>query len=237
MDNLVYLFTHGEDIDNTILCNDLEELKQVIKKYPFTDPYHMAMVEIMPTGYTDNIKEGITFKDFALQCSRSFDALINMRDELFDAPIKYSEPSDYNKKQIERLRTELDKLCALSTGEIEQLHDKEYTKELLSWESNKLQIEKLLSKYNIMIKNVRKWIPPTKEHDGLKKFMIEQIEESIRFDCTIYDKPQKTNVGLWFSEKKESLQKSIDYNIGEDIKEIQRTNKRNQWIKKLIDSL
>jgi len=51
MDKLVYLFTHGEDMDNTIFCNDLEELKQVIERYPFTEPYHNAVVQIRPAKH------------------------------------------------------------------------------------------------------------------------------------------------------------------------------------------
>ena len=34
----------------------------------------------MPTGYTDKIKDGITFKEYAMGCARAFGALITMRD-------------------------------------------------------------------------------------------------------------------------------------------------------------
>lgn len=46
----------------------------------------------MPTGYTATIKELISFKPFILSCAkvncaRTFDALVDMRNKLFDAPV------------------------------------------------------------------------------------------------------------------------------------------------------
>jgi hypothetical protein len=36
----------------------------------------------MPTGYTDKIKDGISFEEFVLSCARQFGACISMRDDL-----------------------------------------------------------------------------------------------------------------------------------------------------------
>ena len=41
----------------------------------------------MPTGYTCQIETGITFEQFALNCSRAFGALSNMRDDPSGTPI------------------------------------------------------------------------------------------------------------------------------------------------------
>lgn len=40
----------------------------------------------MPTGYTDAIKDGISFNQFILSCARAFGALITMRDEPSSVP-------------------------------------------------------------------------------------------------------------------------------------------------------
>lgn len=40
----------------------------------------------MPTGYTADIKDGITFRDFALRCARAFGATIMQRDEDISIP-------------------------------------------------------------------------------------------------------------------------------------------------------
>jgi hypothetical protein len=44
----------------------------------------------MPTGYTCDVQNGkvTELKDYLLDCSRGFGALIHMRDERMDTPIK-----------------------------------------------------------------------------------------------------------------------------------------------------
>lgn len=54
----------------------------------------------MPTGYTANVPDGITFEQFVWQCARGMGALVMMRDEPTGAPIpERFEPSDYNAKR------------------------------------------------------------------------------------------------------------------------------------------
>ena len=55
----------------------------------------------MPTGFTCDIKDGITFERFALNCARAFGALINMRDDSLDAEIPDEiKPSDHHVKAL-----------------------------------------------------------------------------------------------------------------------------------------
>ncbi|VTR91619.1 unnamed protein product [Gemmata massiliana] len=34
-----------------------------------------------------------------------------------------------------------------------------------------------------MLEHVRAWEPPSTDHENLKQFMIDQLRESIDFDC------------------------------------------------------
>ncbi len=50
----------------------------------------------MPTGYTDAVKDGITFDQFVLGCARGMGALVMMRDEPSGTPIpERFEPSRF----------------------------------------------------------------------------------------------------------------------------------------------
>lgn len=54
----------------------------------------------MPTGYTHKIKDGMTFKEYALRCARNFGALMDMRDDPMDAPIPIFTPSGYHEEKL-----------------------------------------------------------------------------------------------------------------------------------------
>ena len=58
----------------------------------------------MPTGYTADIKDGISFQTYALNCARAFGACVMLRDE----------PGDYHLKAMEKARNALAKLESLT---------------------------------------------------------------------------------------------------------------------------
>lgn len=57
----------------------------------------------MPTGYTWDIKDEITFEQFIMNCARAFGALVEMRDEPRDKKIPDElKPSDYHNKELSK---------------------------------------------------------------------------------------------------------------------------------------
>src|SRR6056297_1005549 len=62
----------------------------------------------MPTGYTHQIKDGISFEKYALGCARAFGATISMRDDPPDAeiPEKFDE-SDHHLEKIKEAQDNL----------------------------------------------------------------------------------------------------------------------------------
>jgi len=96
---------------------------------------------------------------------------------------------------------------------------------------------------NAMRAKVNKWSAPSKDHAGLKKFMAEQIEETIRFDgnSDYYEKElaelvQKSGA-IWRKEKIAACIRDIDYHSKEHRAEVDRCNERTQWVKQLRESL
>ena len=99
----------------------------------------------------------------------------------------------------------------------------------------------LAKKYKAMLRQVKAWQPPSTEHIEFKNFMISQIEQSIRFDCSnsyyIDNPPQLLTGRKWLEKNIATALKDIDYHTNEYIKEVERANNRNLWLKQLRESL
>ena len=195
----------------------------------------------MPTGYTADIQKGISFEQYALNCSRAFGALIVMRDEPSDAEIPDQfKPSDYHLKAGNEAKQEL--------IEIELMTAEEVSKKALA-DFNKAEAYRLKKideciviedRYNEMLVKAHAWTSPSNDHDKLKEFMISQIKESIKFDCgdDYYQTPAKELTGeQWRSNRLISLHESIARHVKGYSEEVDRTNGRNEWIELLRDSL
>jgi hypothetical protein len=193
----------------------------------------------MPTGYTAEVGNGkITdLKTFALQCARGMGALIMMRDEPFDAPIpERFEPSLYNQKALVEASEKLEWLQNLTSLEIEQEAVREHEETLQRWHKRKEENEAQYVAYSDMLTKVYAWQGAP---EGLKQFMIDQLQQSINFDCgTSYEKEPQPQTGTqWFAEKLKALTWSIKHHAERQKEEEARTEARNKWIAQLRASL
>lgn len=195
----------------------------------------------MPTGYTAAIKDGISFEEFTMSCAKAFGACVTMRDDSTGIPIPEKfEPSDYDQKKLVELRCELEQLCQFTSEDTDKIALAEWKSE----EERRLDSLKenadLRNKYETMLAQVKAWIAPTPDHDGLHKFMCEQITESIKWDCSedYYREPVARLTGQqWLNKRKDFILQSIDYHTKSNADEIERVNSRNEWVKALRDSL
>ena len=102
-------------------------------------------------------------------------------------------------------------------------------------------------KMELFLKNAKAYKPPTKDHDNIARFMIEQLEETMSFDCdtTYYINKLKNikseldniNVDNVRSEMKISATRNIAYHTKENENEVNRCKEHNKWYKEFIDSL
>lgn len=198
----------------------------------------------MPTVYTAQIQEGISFEKFVMSCARAFGACITMRDDPADKPIPDEfKPSNYHQKCIKEIQKEISLIESYDDDKCESLAFNDYQNEKIYIE-NCIEEEKNLKKrYTVMFERVNNWNPPTSEHQGLKDFMIEQITSSIEFDCdTKYSEDELSKLQLksgtqWKSDKLIQLNDSLVYHTKQNAEEIERVNGRNLWIKQLRESL
>jgi len=193
----------------------------------------------MPTGYTADIVKGITFETFALNCARAFGALISMRDASADAKIPDTIiPSDHHIKALEEAQSRLAILDATSEDGATREAKEAYEIALQKYYASLEHEQKVRDTYDHMLEEVQNWQPPTSDHAELKKFMIDQITESIEFDCghpptkPILKTPQE-----WLTAQKESVTWDIDYHTKEHKKETVRCKKRTEWVQALKKSL
>lgn len=200
----------------------------------------------MPTGYTDGIKIDTPFRDFAMQCARAFGACIEMRDDPLSAPIPEEfSASSYHLEKLEQAIADLERAKAMTleqaVAEIQQYNAQQAAgKERTLKESRDTR-----ARYERMLGFVRNWTPPTTEHAGLRKFMEEQITESIKWDChdsddfteRYYGGPFAGTPAQWIAQQQEKAQKDIDYHKQHHAEDCERARSRTAWVKALRDSL
>lgn len=199
----------------------------------------------MPSGYTADIADG-TIKDFpvfAMRCARAFGALIEMRDDPMDTPIpetlkRFDSDSRYHEK-LREARDELDRLRTMSPIQIALDCDAAYEKEMKSWDENCAERNQKLARYEAMLNMVYTWMPPSEDHVKMKEFMIEQITQSIDWDCKIHMDwmPKLMSPSEWHAHVIDRAIWDVNYYEEQLEKELQSKNDSNLWLSQLRDSL
>lgn len=197
----------------------------------------------MPTAYTSFVadNENYTFPEFAMLCAREFGALASMRDEPLDTPVpERFEPNDFYKKQYEAAKAEYDAFIANppTEEELSKEYDKYVTLEKDTYDKVIADKRERRGRYERMLTKALKWQPPTPEHQALRRFMIQQLQESIEFDCAEYDLalPDREQY-VSYRMNPEVYRGTRDRNHARWKSEIERVAKVNRWIKDLRDSL
>lgn len=192
----------------------------------------------MPTGYTAGIEDGTitTFREFALICARAMGACVMQREEPLSNPPRHREPSSYELNRLAKAEQDLKELQAMSLEEAGRRSDEDHIKATEANQKYRDEYRRVKDRYMDMRKEVEKWIPPTKDHEGLKNFMLDQIDictESLYFP----DSPVRMPAQKWLDHKREKAARDIGYYLVEIEKEKQRCEDTNKWIDQLYASL
>ncbi len=205
----------------------------------------------MPSGYTAPIVEkNLTFKQFVMLCARAFGACISMRDDSLDAeiPEKIEPMSTYHKDQLAKSKEELETLLAITTKKAkEQWAKKRLKQEIATTKKYKKEDDKRddSNKYQAMLEKVIAWTPPSEDHRELKKFMENQIKETIKFDShSTYWSDQLAalerkleNPLAYFNERVEKVKQDIKYHTEHWQKEVEQAERATRWLQQLRESL
>lgn len=202
----------------------------------------------MPTGYTSYIKDGkiTSGKEFLKLCTRAFGIAVDLKDESLDVPTpNHFEPHPYYEKAYKDSLMSREKAYSMTREEVKE--------DIISkYNDNKGRAEKILEeykdedeKYLKVREEVEKWIPPTPEHENLKKFCLEQIDMSL--NTSLYAWCEE-DINKELDTSDDTVRKYID-NLkdyaDEKLKrayknwqeELRRVEEKNLWMKQFLDSL
>lgn len=194
----------------------------------------------MPTGYTENVQSGkvTELKDFALQCARAFGALIDMRDDPFDAQIPSEiKPSAYHLDELTKAEADLAAFEKMDDDEVRAAAKERNEKALSSYAEACARQERIRANYTAMLEKVNAWTPPTPDHQKFKEFMAEQITISIQGDCYSLDEPKAITAGEWLSERRQELNWSIAYHRKCHERDVEMAAEKTSWLKSLVSAL
>ncbi len=192
----------------------------------------------MPTGYTYPVADGkvTEFREFAMQCARAFGACIMMRDEPQDAKIPDAfEPSDYHKKRLEETREGLIALGGMDLEDCDKAAREDYKKALDYHREYIDRIKRENARYYAMLEQVKQWEPPSEDHIEFKKFMVDQLETSV--SACFSTAPTLKTAEQWRTDQAAKYAHDLEYHQQHWNEEVERTNQRNGWVRKLRESL
>lgn len=195
----------------------------------------------MPTGYTADVKDGISFEKFAMNCARAFGALLPMRDLSSNAEIpERFEASPYHLDKLTEARNILRWYEGFSPEEAQSGARNEYEQEEHNRKRRLGENAAMLECYRAMLRESYEWEPPTADHVELKSFMVKQLEDSMKWDdnSEYLSKPtQQLSATEWLEGKKAAALKDIEYHKDQWAGEVERTEQRNTWLVALRESL
>lgn len=197
----------------------------------------------MPTGYTADIENDQSFESFLLGCARAFGACMHQRDDATGTKPKLRPADSYHEQALLEAEAELGAYKTMNREQKEQA-GQELKDEQEKWQQEDFNKKILLkNKYDAMTLKVQAWNPPTADHVNLKKFMLDQINESIRFDCDtgyilkLLQETQDKTAMQFYEGHVQSLERDVKYHEEELEKDNKRNAEANQWIMALYDSL
>lgn len=203
----------------------------------------------MPTGYTAHIEDGeiTTGKEFLKLCTRAFGIAIDVKDEPLSTPTPSSfEPSPFYKESYDRALNKLEEVNKMTFEEAKIQMRADYEKRISDYKAYAERETAMNEKYAKVRKEVEEWIPPTEEHEGLKKFALEQIDMSMTKQKYIDEYLEKSKEEFDDSDEavKDYINDIIDYyqrDIERSYKswqeELERTRSKNEWMQKFLESL
>lgn len=193
----------------------------------------------MPTGYTADFQnKDVSFDEFVWTSARAFGAFSHMRDSNSDAKIEMPVYDDYQDKQLAKALQEVEDLKNMSIKMIEAKMDADHARQVADAKDGITRHKALRARYTKVLNQTQAWNPPSKEHQGLKDFMIQQLTQSIEFDCDekyyhdILERPRSTP-NEWLTEQLKHAEWSVTYHTDQLAKYKVSFAKNIKWIQDL----
>lgn len=203
----------------------------------------------MPTGYTAYIEDGdiTTGKEFLRLCTRAFGVAIDQKEDPLSVPTQTKfEPDQYYIDAYNRACDTLRDAKSISFDEAKLRLKSRHHKKVEDCEKCAEKYSDLRNKYLKVRQEVEAWTPPTSEHNGLKKFALEQIDMCIPSEETIVEFINKAKEPLdlsddtitkFISDNINQCKSSVEYYKNLMNAEYERTQEKQEWMDKFLRSL
>lgn len=197
----------------------------------------------MPSGYTEKVQSGeITdLAGFVWRCAREMGALIGMRHDSLDAPIpeRFEPDTQWHEDQLAAARERLAGIVWTTRDEISEMQRADYEQAVIDAAERGARRAIRAERYEKMIAAVAEWEPPSPDHEGLKTFMLNQLQDSLKMDCWPVAEPHRDPrpVTQYKVDQILKCQKDIDYHTKGIAEETERVEARNDWLRVLRESI
>lgn len=186
-------------------------------------------------NYTEGIQDGMTLSEYALQCAHAI--LPDMRKGPLSAAIPDTVAPN---AALAAFRTasevEADRCKAMTLDEAEAEAEAQYQEDLAAVAAINAPHVAAENVYTAMMGQVNDWNPPTREHQNLKNFMIEQISSAIDIEVRKRPPPTRVTATEWRSVKRAAAEWGLE-ELETAADETERLTKRNQWVADLKAAL
>jgi hypothetical protein len=189
------------------------------------------------------IEEDQPFEEFALQCARAFGACNEQRDDPANEPPKLQEVDDYHFVELEKAREKLAEVEQMSEEQASIEVEEQYNRDIKYYKEQLENKRKIKDRLVSILQQAKNYKPPSDEHIYFKEFMIEQLEQSIKYDGdTSYYERELIKIEKQTGEEYKKMlldmaKRDIQYHTEHWNKALERHSERNQWIKQLYKSL
>lgn len=203
----------------------------------------------MPTGYTCYIEDGsiTSGKEFLELCLHNFGIAVDQRDEPLSTriPDTFTVKPYYIEKVDEALK-KLEDVRRLNDDEIRNRIDDEIAKYEESDREYKNATNKKLAAYYEIRKDVSEWVPPTRGHDDIKTFALNQLNMCIDdlekgLSSSYYEEMLNQIKSQTVEEYRESIirraEDDVKYAIDNKRSEEDNVKRKNDFIKAFRKSL
>lgn len=194
----------------------------------------------MPTGYTAKLHDGDqSFEDYLSGCAHAFGALIELRDSGIDAPIPQSfEPRTYHRDGIQAAEAMLTAIDEWTDKQAEEMALTAWQDQILAYEETEEKTSAIRARYQAMLDKVDAWTPPSEDHEGLKRFMREQIEAcASEGSMDYYPIPSKLAGVEFRAQAVAKAIRDIEYHAKGWAEEQERVAGRSEWVRLLLESI
>lgn len=194
----------------------------------------------MPTGYTAAVNDGTmtSLREYALTCVRAFGVAVELRDEPLSTPIPehFDPDTRYHDERIAEVRKRLDELVAMTAEQRQAACNEANKANAAARVEQEARAKAIRERYDAMTAKVAAWETP---HTELRKFMLEQLDQSKDFDCQVFplEAREPYTPETWYEAEFEEAARSLGYHEKERAKVIARTAQRNAWLEELRQSL